>query len=254
MDPPRGQGERVHRPARARLRNVRALRADAAHDYSRRLSRRVGEHWSQARARDWSGDPLARGGRGGRKPYWVSLSADEKRWELNEHADTVRRIVDLLQIHGATQAAQQLNALGICTSTGARWSKNSVLRIAHDPAICGALALGRRAHADALAALRRWQASPRLGPPPEAPPKVQTISGYWPPMVAEEDFDRLHRLLKQRQQDPASKGQRRKVSSFLRGLACCQHGSPMSVQLSMRTSNGSDYAYLRCSRRRSGSG
>ena len=231
-----------------------ALRIQAAHDYSRRLSRRVGEHWSQARARYRSGDTLARGGKGGRKPYWVSLSADEKRWELNEHADTVRRIVDLLQMNGATQAAQQLNALGICTSTGARWSKNSVLRIAHDPAICGALVLGRRAHADAHAAMRRWEVSPRLGPPPEVPPKVETVSGYWPPAVTEEVFDRLQRSLKQRWYEPASKGQRREVSSFLRGLACCQHGSPMSVQLSMRNPNGSDYAYLRCSRRRSGPG
>jgi len=174
-----------------------ALRIQAAHDYSRRLSRRVGEHWSQARARYRSGDPLARGGRGGRKPFWVSLNADEKRWELNQHADNVRRIVDLLQMNDATQAAQQLNALGICTSTGSRWSKKSVLRIAHDPAICGALVLGRRAHANTHDELRRWEVSPRLGPPPEAPPKVETISVYWPPVVAEEDFARLHRLLKQ---------------------------------------------------------
>lgn len=183
-----------------------ALRIQAAHKYSRRLSRRVGEQWSQVRARYRSGDPLARGGRGRRKPYWVSLSADEKRWELNEHADTVRRIVVLLQMHGATQAAQQLNAHGIRTSTGTRWSKNSVLRIAHDPAICGALALGRRAHADAHAALRRWEVSHRLGPPPEVPPKVETISGYWPQAVTKEVFDRLQWSLKQRWHEPASKG------------------------------------------------
>ena len=57
-----------------------ALSIQAAHNYSRRLSRHVGEQLSQARARYRSGDPLARGGRGSRKPYWVILSADEKRW------------------------------------------------------------------------------------------------------------------------------------------------------------------------------
>ncbi len=230
-----------------------ALRIQAAHDYSRRLSRRVGEHWNQARVRYRAGDPLARGGRGGRKPYWVSLSADGQRWELNDNAATVQKILDLLQVQGATQTAQHLNGLGVKAPTGARWSSSSILRVAHDPALCGALALGRRANAEALAALRRWEASPRSGPPPATPPGVETVPGYWPPVMTVEGFDRLQRLLKHRAQDPAAKGQRLTVSSFLRGLARCQCGSLMSVQLSLQNRKGR-YSYLRCGPRRRGAG
>ena len=230
-----------------------ALRIQAAHDYSRRLSRRVGEHWCQARVRYRAGDPLARGGRGGRKPYWVSLSGDGQRWELNDNAAIVENIVNLLLVQGATQTAQQLNGLGVRTSTGAMWSSSAVLRIAHDPALCGKLALGRRAHAEALAALRRWEASPRSDPPPASPPEVETIAGYWPPIITVEAFDRLQRLLKNRVLDPGSKGQRPDVSSFLRGLARCQCGSPMTVQLSVQNRRAR-YSYLRCGPRRRGTG
>ena len=231
-----------------------ALKIQAAHDYSRRLSRRIGQHWDQARERYRNGDPLARGGQGGRRPYWVALSPDGDRWELNGEAATVKLLFELLASMGTKRAAQTLNARGLRTATGLAWTASSVGRVAHDPAACGDLALGRRAHDDALAELRRWQRNP-VGAPPPPPPPVEVVPDFWPPAVNRDVYEGVQRLVKARQRDPAAKGPWREMTTFLRGMAHCQCGSSMTSTTSRpKPGHPKLYQYLRCNATRRGPG
>ncbi|MFM7550016.1 MAG: recombinase family protein [Cyanobacteriota bacterium] len=230
-----------------------ALKVGAAHDYSKRLSRRIGRHWEQVRDRYRQGDPLARGGNGGRRPFWVQLSADRQRWELNQSAETVRFIFELAQSRGVTSIAKALNAKGLPTATGNRWTASSVRRVLYDPAACGDQALGRRARANALAELRRWERNPK-GTPPVIPPEVEVIADFWPPVVSQEMFERTQRLLLERQFNAAAKAPETPMACFVQGLVFCEAGGAMSACSSKPAGNSKRYIYLRCRRRRFGAG
>jgi DNA invertase Pin-like site-specific DNA recombinase len=218
------------------------LRAQAAHDFSRRLSRRISTHWKQGRERGRQGEVVR--GQGGMRPFWIDLG-DAGRWAFNDHATTVRLAFDLAQEMGTGKIAAELNARNLLTGTGSRWWASAVGSLLSNPATYGELVFGQKAHAAALTKLRRWQANPK-GQPPVVPP-IEVIEGYWPPVITREAFDRVQRMKKARTADRSisTKGV---THSWLQGIVECQAGGRMSA--TAEKPRDVVYRNLRCRRRR----
>lgn len=221
-----------------------ALKVQAAHDYSARLSRRISAHWEQGRERGRRGQVVR--GAGGLRPFWLELDADGC-WALNDHATTVRTAFDLAETIGCNRIATELNRRGMLTSTGKKWWASSVADLLHNPATHGALVFGQKAHDAGKAKLKRWEADAiRQGPrgePPSVPP-VEVIADYFPAVVERATFDLVQRRAQERATDNSAKAKDGPMRSWLQGLASCQHGGGMAVN-----SRG-PYQYLRCRPRR----
>ena len=242
------------------------IKARTAHEYSQRLARRVTTHWDQVRDGLRDGTTVARGARGGRHPFWLTLNPTTRQWELNDRADDVRLIFSQLRDRGLTLVAQDLNARGSLSPGGKAWAHYSIRKVATDPAAWGALRLGVYAHEQGRAAHHRWQKArdeaKQLGrrftdPEPVIPP-VELIPGHYPAVVDQELFDRAAAALNRRGQDKGASGNRGTTRSathtFLQaGVARCQHGGTMGAMLSSKPGRGDIY-YLRCRARSGGKG
>ena len=240
------------------------LKAKAAHEYSKRLARRVTSSWDQLRDGLRDGSTVGRGPAGGRHPFWLTLNPATKEWELNDRAEDVRLIFDELQHSGLTIVAKTLNASGSLSPGGKRWAHYSIRKVATDPAAVGTLRLGIYAHDTARAAHHRWlkakteaqeQGKRFNEPEPEIPP-VELIPNHYPPVVDQEVFDRVEAALTRRGADKSARGNRSNsvVHTFLQaGIARCQHGGTMGAMLSKKPGRGDIY-YLRCRARSGGKG
>jgi DNA invertase Pin-like site-specific DNA recombinase len=242
------------------------LKAKAAHEYSKRLARRVITHWDQVRDGLRDGTAVGRGPAGGRHPFWIDLNPDTRQWELNERAEDVRLIFDQLQDRGLTLVAQSLNARGSLSPGGKAWAHYSVRKVATDPAAYGALRLGIYDHANARAAHSRWKKAKAEAQvqgkrfnerEPKIPP-VELIPDHYPAVVSQEVFDRVAAALAKRGNEKGATGNRNgsalAVHTFLQsGLAQCQHGGTMGAHLSRKPGRG-DLHYLRCRSRLGGKG
>ena len=85
------------------------LYVQAAHDYSKRLSRRQADNWEGVR------EKLAEGVITRKKhtaPCWVDWDAKAEQWVLNDTSKTVLRAMQLLKTKGYSQVAKQLNKEG----------------------------------------------------------------------------------------------------------------------------------------------
>lgn len=237
------------------------LKCRAAHDYSKRLSRRLEAHWSQAREGFRNGTKIHRGGQGGRKPFWLELDEAGQRWMFNSRAKVVMQIFDLLELQGLKLTAEQLNAQGIPGPTGVPWSADAVRKTATNPAAMGTLRLGQRAHLDGKTALFRWKrqkaeaekTGKRFTEVEPAVPPVELIEEFYPALIDREQFERIGRLIASRRHSPVAAANRGAGCghSFLQGLAKCHEGGFMGATLS-RPKRSSPRYYLRCRRRLDG--
>jgi DNA invertase Pin-like site-specific DNA recombinase len=109
-----------------------AAEVHAAHHYSATLSQR-------GRAAKAAGRELIRKGvaiHPGMAPRWISPTATG--WELNDYAPAVMRLVELIEGGaGCSVAARTLNADGIPSRTGKRWTPGSVFELLKNPALAG---------------------------------------------------------------------------------------------------------------------
>jgi DNA invertase Pin-like site-specific DNA recombinase len=237
------------------------LKCKAAHDYSRRLGRRLAAHWAQAHEGFRTGTRVHRGGNGGVRPHWLTLAPDGAAWELiPERAEIVRQMFDLLQEAGLAVAAKRLNAAGHLTCTGRPWSADSIRRTASDPAVAGRLRINHDASLESDRAHRRWltakEAAAAKGQPFRDPePKrieVELIPNFYPAVISQELFDATQRLLKERKNDPKSRSNRSTIGhSFLQGMTTCIKGGSMGVTTSAPSGKPMRH-YLRCRRRLDG--
>ena len=242
------------------------LKARAAHEYSKRLARRVGSSWNQLREDFRQGTAIGRGPAGGRHPFWLTLNQATRCWEFNDRAEDVGLIFDQLQYQGLTLVAQELNARGSLSPGGKPWAHYSVRKVALDPAVAGSLRLGEYAHAEARAALSRWKRAKAeaeilgtgFSEPEPVIPVIELIPGHYPAVVSQEVFDRVGAALDRRAKGKGAGGNRNTnrvaVRTFLQsGLARCQHGGTMGATLS-RKPGRDDIYYLRCRSRGGGRG
>ena len=241
------------------------LKAKAAHDYSKRLGRRLASHWDQARDGFRDGSLVHRGGAGGgRHPFWLSLNPGGTAWEFNEHAESVRVVLQLIEVDGMAVTAKKLNQRGIRTHTGKDWRSDSVQAIASDPATAGTLRLHQRAHLDSVTALSRWQRAKdaaeeqgqvfnqKKNPRPEVIP-LELIPDFYPALIDRETFDRITQTISARAHSPKGRANRSAGvgHSFLQGLLTCNFGGSMGVTTST-PKRSALRRYFRCRRRLDG--
>jgi hypothetical protein len=131
-----------------------------ANSYSRRLSARMLDAHQRGREKITAGEPA----RIGWRPHWIDWV--DGKWQLNHHAATVRRLLELAEADGAALIASTLNREGHVTANGRRWTPGTVQHILASPAVCGGRPTRRREE-DAIA----W--------------------GYWPAVITREEWEAL---------------------------------------------------------------
>lgn len=225
------------------------LKIGAAHDFSKKLSRRISVHWQQSKERARAGEVMR--GRGGQHPFWLQVG-DAGQWQFDAKAvEIVRLVFRLAGEHGSGAIAKVLNDRGLATSTGSRWWSSSVSALLKNEAAIGTLVLGQKANATAQKQLRRWEANPQ-GPPPVVPP-IERIETYFPAVVDLATFARVGRMTARRATDPSASARLdQPMHSWLEGLATCQCGSTMTA--TVERPRGREYRNLRCRKRRLGGG
>jgi DNA invertase Pin-like site-specific DNA recombinase len=236
-----------------------ALKCQASHDFSRRLSRRLSDHWQRVRDGIRSGAKVYRGD-GGRHPFWLDLSPDRSAWILNEHADAVAAAFNLMRANGLLAVATLLNQQGYTGPKGKPWTSHSVRRLVTDPAVMGDLVMHQTAAAHSERAHRRWQqdkaaASEQQRHFTQPEPLLihtETISGFYPPVVSAEVWHQTQQLMTRRKTAPEARGNRARGvgGSLLEGMARCQGGGLMGIAASRIRSTGELRQYLRCRLRR----
>lgn len=226
-----------------------ALKVQAAHDYSRRLSRRVSAHWDQARERAKKGQVMR--GRGGTLPFWLESNASGGWQLIEDRVEAVLLVFRLAQEQGAATIAQELNRRGLPGPSGGRWRNTSVSLVLKSPAAWGARVLNHRAMERARARRKRWEED-RSGPPPPLP-EIETVEGYFPPVVSREEFERVARAGEHRQTNSAARARADgAMRTWLQGLVYCQGGSLMTP--CTHQAKGRTVAVLRCRAHRIGAG
>jgi DNA invertase Pin-like site-specific DNA recombinase len=233
----------------------------SAHEFSARLSRRLSHVHQVKRDRIRRGAVTAPGS----APCWISLV--DGRWQLNDYAATVRRVIELLREHGANTVAKLLNAEGVPPPSAARrpagpaaklWTGSSVLNLVNQPAIHGArqiLAPGYREEVRAWKeqrALARRQGLPAADMPPHPrrqyePPQLD----YYPALLSQADHEALLLALQSRRQQHLGRGDL--VRWIGAGLTTCTCGAPIGATGGPRA-NGQQARYLRCHSRYRGGG
>lgn len=191
-----------------------------AHGESKAKEERALAWWSDVQQAKQTGAPQP-----GMRPSWVRLSADRSRFELIEERaavlrDIVRHFTDGM---GGRTLARHLNDSGVpCWFRSGRWRSSALVQLARSRTLIGAYRPGKRV------------GTTREATGPE-------VSGYYPAVVAPEEFDRLQLALSRH-----VKGRKAGVSyggNLWRGLAwSVRDGSPL--QLRSSRAKGVRYAYL----------
>ena len=234
-----------------------ALKCQASHDFSKRLGRRLSDHWRRHRGNLRSGEKVYRG-QGGMHPFWLDLSPDRSAWIPNAAADGVRAAFDLLRTNGLLATATLLNEQGHAGPKGKPWTSHGVRRAVTDPAAKGDLVMfqtaaaggDRRRWAEAKAeALERGEL---FTIPEPGLAETETIEGFYPPLVTPEVWAQSQQQMAKRKTAPDARGNRaRGVGlNLLEAMAYCQGGGLMGITASRIRSTGELRQYLRCRLRR----
>ena len=164
----------------------------AAHDYSAKLSFRVGDEWRNRANR-------ARQGRVkmSKVPFWI----DQQTQQLNERADVARMIFKMSK-EGAGQWAitNHLNESGIPSPRGGTWGKSVVQDVLKSKASYGSLVV-----------------------------KGEEVPGYYPALITETEWLAIQQRQGERHRNPQASGT---TNLFPRLIRCAVCGSPMNVSTS----------------------
>lgn len=182
----------------------------AAHEYSAKLSYRVGEAWSRkaekARAAVASGGPRIKVAK---VPFWI----DRETNELNARAEDALLLFELAKEgHGQQSITQMLNTRGIPSPSGKTWAQAVVGEVLRSPAAYGCLVL-----------------------------KGEEVPGYFPALISEAEW------LATRQRTKARRHSRqvgRTSNLFSRMVHCGHCGSPMVLTSSKK--GGAVWGYFTC--------
>ncbi|WP_231597941.1 recombinase family protein [Synechococcus sp. CBW1002] len=200
------------------VRLMLTIRADAAHDYSAKLSERIDASWRHRRERSLQGEKIA-----GFKPFWCGW--DGADYVLNTHAATVQRMTQLcLDGLGLIRIAQALNAEGFRTAKGRTWAYANVHKVISDPRIVGD---------------RPWSDG-------------TVVPGYFPAVITRAEFDRCHKLITLRNSRKGQVGKGDAIRNLFQGHSYCTCGRLLSYQSRRSRSGETLYEYLTCVGKRHG--
>lgn len=195
------------------LRVMFAVRQDAAHDYSAKLSGRLADVWQRRRS---SGKPYPAAA-----PFWLTWTGTG--FTLNDLVVIPQRIVELsIAGHGLGGIARILNDDGHRTPRGRLFTHSYVRKVVNDPAIIG---------------VREWRQGGEV---------IDTVPGYFPAAVTEAEWRRCHDAIARRDDRRGAHGKGKHLHNLFQGRLHCRCGE----LLSFHRSKGIEY--LRCAGKRKG--
>lgn len=198
------------------------VRRDAAHDYSRKLSERVGAAHERARARERQGEIV----NGHCRPQWLDYDDQGGTFTVNDRWPIYRRMVDLcLQGYGQVRVAAMLNGEGHRNTRGGLWSGASVAQVWKDRRLIGERVYGERRRAGSA--------------------QIEVLPGYFPAMLTREEWDQLQAAIAQRSSNRGRAGRGEHRHNILQGVIFCTCGMRRELQVAAKPS-GRKHAYLVC--------
>ena len=250
-----------------------------AHEFSSKLSHRIGKHRGSIRSAIRDGQPI----NPGTAPSWISLQNGE--WVLNDYAATIRRVIAMAQAgDGAMVIARALNTEGTpppgAIKAQARrprrpgspppkrqapttWDKNSVLQVLKSPALHGARKVATPGYNEQV---RSWREEcVRLNRQAEDKKKVQLPPrpqrtfeeeqpGYFPALITPAEHQLLLHQMTQRRTTDAP-GRKDRCNWLGQRITFCTCGAVMTTTSSSVVRRGTRqvFRHLRCTGRRDGS-
>ena len=207
------------------------VKIQQAHEYSKRLSRRVKASWKA----DF--DKLAKGKiirPGLFKTRWLDYSED-KGFTLNDYADVVRRVFTLVQDHGLVTVARILNEEGLPGLSGGKWVHHSVRYLVSDQSIVyGAISAY---HVRSDLKTQRIREEGKI--------KEVEYENVAPAVLEKEEVMRIRALLRARANSKLNPGPTGVMWCFAQGMTYCSCGARCGVY-SNNGGNGKRYYYVRC--------
>jgi DNA invertase Pin-like site-specific DNA recombinase len=245
----------------------------ASHEFSERLSRRIGHVHQAKRDRIRNGEAVTPHN----APAWLDLV--DGQWQLNDYAVIVRQVLAMAtEGHGCHSIATTLNAKDIASpgqyrrlqwaatakrrTVGdykpVRWNGASVRQLLCSPALIGDRQIMTPGY---KALVREWQAKcARLrrdgaseADIPKHPLRTHEApqKGYYPPLLTEMEQAGLLAAMARRK--PATGGRVDQVRWMAAGMSVCLCGQPIGAACSQRAS-GHHVFYLKCRGRVNASG
>ncbi|WP_413325952.1 recombinase family protein [Synechococcus sp. MIT S9503] len=189
-----------------------ALKAQAAHEYSKRLSRRITATWDQAIAELEAGR-LPRGEVF--VPQWCELNSDRVRL-IPEKADAVRRIFEMALLDGPVTIAGRLNQESYPTISGKpTWTRSAVKAVIDDPRTRGAVRLNWQRTLSAERRARRGERAER----------EMVFEDVLPAAITTEKFAAVHAAMAERHKPKQRLGKQTDFQMVSQGLTFCCCGA-----------------------------
>ena len=188
-----------------------ALKAQAAHDYSKRLSRRIISSWDMAYAELEAGR-LPRGNVF--VPPWCKRDGDGIRL-IPEKVALVRQVFDLCLDHGHTVIAGQLNLTKTPTLNGRpSWTRAGVKALLEDVRVIGTVRINNQSNLSEKKKERRGERSLNERFFPDVLPLV----------IDQEQWDRTVAAIASRNTPKAQRGRYGELNFIAQGLSHCVCG------------------------------
>lgn len=197
-----------------------------AHEYSSKLSDRVGSAWDRRRREAHAGEKYKAA-----RPFWCDWNDGLKDFTLNEHAHIPRRIITLcIDGYGSTHIARALNCEGITTTAGGHFTPSWVTRILANRALIGQRVWGGRAKR------------------PDQP--VEVMPDFFPAVITKDEWDRSRLAIAERGKNPGRRGRGDHIRNLFQGMIFCTCGGTLTLSRSKRGDRAREY--LRCQKREAG--
>jgi DNA invertase Pin-like site-specific DNA recombinase len=212
---------------------VLVVKIQAAHEYSRRLSRRSTDAWTRTRKRLEEGG-IARPAVF--KPAWCDYS-EETGFTLNPLAEVIRDAVRAVRHDGVYTVAKALNERKAPSPSGRPWSFGMVNRLVHQTdAVYGAVRLNANRRGQIA---RRERDARGLS--------EQVIENVLPVLVPLQELQEIRALSSSRAKNPEMTGPNGEMLYIGKGLTYCVCGERAGM-----TTGGTPpkrYRYIRCMHR-----
>lgn len=208
---------------------VLTVKAQAAHEYSQRLSRRIIDSWEREREKLRSG-ALTRSGT--LLPPWCELK--DGKPVFNPYADVARQVLLMLRDHGEHTVARLLNQQGVRSAGGRAWTRGAITALLRDDRVWGAVTL----HSPYSSKKRTARLRER-GLQPE------TIPGLLPPLLSRDEVEGIRAIVRNRATNTGLRGPNNQMLWVGQGITVCTCGTTCGTKV-RAARHGGRYRYIRC--------
>ena len=194
---------------------VLVVKIQEAHRFSQKLGKRGKAAHEQARKKIAEGQAVKR-----KCPFWISWDKSTQGWKLNDKADTVRRLFELMfkERLGLTLTARKLNEEGHKSARGAAFNHSTVQHIVTRETTIGALVMNDGTRKD----------------------------DYYPPVVEPAVRAAVLQMMEGRKGDDASRGRRKDCHYIGQSLTFCAICGGVSGVSTSTGRDGKPHRYVRC--------